>query len=213
MHVRKRTIAAALSATLAVAAAVGLTACTSGAGEPAQTLEELQASESAAASAPAEVAPSPEADEKKQAVEAAKLAFDAFLKLDDDARQNIDSFDEKRYEEVAVDMALVDARGLFRTSYTKGYRSVGDSSWELLKTPKVDLKNKPKSEPPVRPTVELTVCIDTSAVDVVDRDGVSVVPEGGQSRYLSFVSVVDVDHPNDEWRVSDVGYTEDVKSC
>lgn len=105
---------------------------------------------------------------------------------------------------VATSTQLNAARTLLRNQHDRGQRQVGDTRVAELTVQSVDLDNSDPSAGKV-PTVVIDVCWDVSKVDVLDKDGTSIVspsrPDTGWTRYT--VANYDyVSDPNDGWRVA-----------
>ncbi len=86
----------------------------------------------------------------------------------------------------------------------------GDIGVVSIKTTKVDLTNKVSQTPPIVPEVVFRACEDLSNLNVVDKDGKSIVPPSRKPHVLVDVSVVNykLSDPT-QWRVGRVTEVKD----
>ena len=114
------------------------------------------------------------------------------------------STDLKKLSTVATSTQLNAAQTLVRTQRERGQRQVGDTRIAELTVQSVNLDNSDPASGKV-PTVVIDVCWDVTEVDVLDKDGTSIVspdrPDTGWTRY----TVANYDYaadPTGGWRVA-----------
>lgn len=120
----------------------------------------------------------------------------------------------KELATVSVGTQLNAEKRLVQSERDKGYKQQGATKVVDLKVDSVNLDNSDPKAGKV-PTVTVTVCWDVSAVDVLDKQGKSVVtaerPDRGRTRYL--VSNYQWDKkPDDGWRIAS-GETLEKSPC
>ena len=105
---------------------------------------------------------------------------------------------------VATSTELAAQKNLFKNERKQGLHQTGETKVAELEVQSVNLDNSDPKGGKV-PTVQIDVCFDVSAVDVLDESGKSVVsedrPDTGWIRY----SVANYDwasNPADAWRVA-----------
>lgn len=110
----------------------------------------------------------------------------------------------KKLESVATSTQLNAARTLLRKQHDEGQRQIGDTRVADLQVQSVNLDDSDSSAGKV-PTVVIDVCWDVSKVDVLDKNGKSIVtpnrPDTGWTRY----TVANYDYvadPTNGWRVA-----------
>ena len=105
---------------------------------------------------------------------------------------------------VAVSTQLTAQEKLIREQRSNGLRQTGSTNIARLTVQSVNLDNTDPQAGQV-PTVQIDVCYDVSGVDVLDKDGKSVVtpdrPETGWVRY-SVANYQWKANPRDGWRVA-----------
>ena len=107
-------------------------------------------------------------------------------------------------DSVAVSTQLAAQKQLFKKERAQGLRQTGETKVAKLEVQSVNLDN---SDPKLGkvPTVQIDVCLDVSDVDVVDKNGKSVVspdrPDTGWIQYLVSNYQWDTD-PSGGWRVA-----------
>lgn len=105
---------------------------------------------------------------------------------------------------VAISTELAAQQNLFKTERKKGLHQTGETKVAMLKVQSINLEHSDPKAGKV-PTVQIDVCFDVSGVDVLDRDGDSVVspdrPETGWIRY-SVVNYEWDSDPDGAWRVA-----------
>ncbi|MFE5309864.1 hypothetical protein [Isoptericola sp. NPDC056578] len=154
--------------------------------------------------------PSPSPSESKtpeeQATELAEQAVRDYYETSDAALQDPEGFKQEDLKDVASTTALADLQNLLAASRDQELTQIGTTEIVEVKATKVDLTNKPKANPPELPYVEFRVCYDVSDLNVVDKDGKSVVPADRPDKGVQRVGVVNYDYPDtDGWKVD---YTE-----
>jgi len=129
--------------------------------------------------------------------------MESYFRVLDELRTN-SSTDLKKLGTVATSTQLNAAQTLVRTQRERGQRQVGDTRIAELKVQSVNLDNSDPSSGKV-PTVVIDVCWDVAGVDVLDKDGKSIVspdrPDTGWTRY----TVANYDYAADPaggWRVA-----------
>jgi hypothetical protein len=105
---------------------------------------------------------------------------------------------------VAISTELASLRNLIRNERERGLHQVGDTKIAVLTVESVNLDNSDPKAGKV-PTVQVDVCFDVSHVDVVDKDGKSVVsadrPDTAWVQFLVANYRWDKD-PDGGWRVA-----------
>jgi hypothetical protein len=105
---------------------------------------------------------------------------------------------------VAISTELAAQRNLLRRQREQGLRQVGDTKIAELEVQSVNLDNSDPKAGKV-PTVQIDVCFDVSDVDLVDKNGMSVVspnrPDTAWIRFLVSNYQWDKD-PDGGWRVA-----------
>ncbi|HEX7834119.1 MAG TPA: hypothetical protein VF479_01480 [Pseudolysinimonas sp.] len=145
-----RTAAAATALGLTLLAAAGLAACTPD--DPVIPPDPLPSSTPVFAS-------------EEEALAAAEDAYGAYLNSADEISAESGK-DPERIEQFASGQLLEDALEGFSQLHDKHWRTVGSSTVDSFTEQFVDLAS---------PVVVAYVCVDVSAVDVLDEDGKSVV--------------------------------------
>ena len=114
------------------------------------------------------------------------------------------STDLKKLSTVATSTQLNAAQTLVRTQRERGQRQVGLTRIAELTVQSVNLDNSDPASGKV-PTVVIDVCWDVTEVDVLDKDGTSIIspdrPDTGWTRY----TVANYDYATDPtggWRVA-----------
>lgn len=196
MHVRQRALRT-LIGVVAAALAGSLTACT---GEPDDTpssLEELQ-QQGQAQSTPTPESVSPE----DEAVQLAEEAVQNYYSVSNSVLQAPADADVSEFKTVATGSALLGLRDLRTQFISNGWKQVGESSVEVLEVGTFDLTSKPKADPPVVPFGEMSVCVDASGYDILDKNGKSTVGQEVPDRRFVRVGVANYEYPNGPWIVS-----------
>ncbi|GAA1857644.1 hypothetical protein [Myceligenerans crystallogenes] len=175
MHVRKRAITLVVGAALA---ASGLTACTGGADDPEQTLEELQASAEAGevSASPSGATLSAEDAAIEEKLDSAVERYRKYLAIGEEyAAKGRNGFPELRRLGFYGSQEMMDADISFWNKITqnslkqKGSRTIVDAEVvEIQGDPLADI---------ARNRLVMDVCVDATAVDVVWPDGKSALGE------------------------------------
>lgn len=128
---------------------------------------------------------SPSPTDSEVAAQAATEAVHEYFKVVDRLGQKPNR-PLKALRTVAVSTQLSAQERLLRSQRSAGYRQTGDAQVVSLLVQSVNLDNSAPKAGRV-PTVQVDVCWDVSAVDVLDDDGQSVVtaqrPDRGWTRY------------------------------
>jgi hypothetical protein len=193
MKIRLGLISWATSAIVLVAAAV----CSDGSTNPSPPPPSATPTPSSTSDAPSPTSPSDVASA------AATSAMRSYFAVVSQVGQNPKS-PLKRLETVATSTQLQALETFQRRQREQGRRQIGSTVINELTVQSVNLENSDPAAGTV-PTVVIDVCWNVSDVDVVDRDGASVVspdrPDTGWTRY----SVANYDYaedPNGGWRVA-----------
>jgi hypothetical protein len=195
---------AVVRTTLVLAAVLVLSACQSDPGS--------STAPSASPSASASPSPSPTPTTKSpedEAIEQAEQALRAYYPVLDRSLQDPDGFNLEDYKTVAISSALVDAQNRFNAIAAQDLTQVGDIKLSSIEASKADLTFKPNVSPPEIPTVEFQVCYDVSGLNMVDKDGTSIVPADRKPRGVDRVGVSNFEYPDGPWLVGFVEHLED----
>ncbi|WP_236757577.1 hypothetical protein [Aeromicrobium sp. PE09-221] len=141
-----------------------------------------------------------EAEHASRAVDAKIREFYAVLsRLRQDTRQDLG-----RLESVAISTELTAQRQFVRQEHRKGRRQVGETKIANLAIQSVNLDSSDPKSGKV-PAVLVDVCWDVSDVDVVDKEGNSVVspdrPDTGWTRHI-VANFNWSEDPEGGWRVA-----------
>ncbi|MFH5824704.1 hypothetical protein [Georgenia sp. AZ-5] len=171
-----------------------VSACTSDPGPAPSTT--ANASPSASRSTPPSAPPSPSSESEVAATSIERLIHDYYGVMDElgqDPSQPL-----TRLEEYAESVELGSQQRLYESERSDGLHQTGDTRIAQLVVRGANLSTDPQ-------TVEVDVCFDVSAVDIVDANGASVVtpdrPEVGWIRHTVVKRHADSD-PTGGWRVS-----------
>ena len=159
-----------LAAATAVAFAVG--GCTSATHGPSAS-QSLAPSSSVATAATSTTARPPES-------QVASTAASAVLRKYYDVRNQLRTDPSKPLSlltTIAISKELSTEKNLFTTERKHGVHQVGDTKVTKLEVQSVNLDNSDPSAGKV-PTVTIDVCYDVKGVDIVDKDGKSIVKPG-----------------------------------
>ena len=193
-----------LATATAVAIAVG--GCASDGNDPEATPTPTSSSSSPAPT----TSPTPQSD-SEIASEAASAVLRQYYDVRNELRQD-PSKSLSRLDDVAVSTELAAQRNLFTKERKQGLHQTGETKVAKLDVTSVNLDN---SDPKVGkvPTVQIDLCFDVSGVDVIDKNGKSVIspdrPDTGWIRFLVSNYQWDND-PEGGWRVAssqDIGRT------
>lgn len=137
------------------------------------------------------------------AAEAATELVRTYYAVRDNLRQNPDTT-LSRLKSVAISTELAAQQNLLKREREDGLHQTGDTKIAVLTAQAVDLDNSDPQAGRV-PTVQIDVCFDVSAVDILDARGKSVVtddrPETGWIRY-SVSNYEWASTPTSAWRVA-----------
>lgn len=182
-------------ATAALAVAV-LTSCAGG-NDPAAS-----PSPSPSSPAPTTITPTPPSD-SEVASEAASAVLRKFYDVRNQLRQD-PSKPLTLLDDVAISTELAAQRNLFTKERKQGLHQTGETKVVELDVRSVNLDNSDPKAGKV-PTVQIDLCFDVSEVDVIDRDGKSVIspdrPDTGWIQFLVSNYQWDTD-PDGSWRVA-----------
>ena len=127
-----------------------------------------------------------------------KFYRDGDLGLADPQKTTADFFNAS-----AVSSALTQAQNSWIAAKGQNLHQTGETTLKSVEHLKTDLTNNPKASPPNIPTVQFLVCYDVSKVNIVDKDGKSVVPASRKPTGLVRVGVSNYSYPSvDGWRVA-----------
>lgn len=155
--------------------------------------------------------PSVSLSSEDQAQADAEEAVQEYFRVWNKAQQDPVGYDWDRLKTVATDTALSDLQSSLASSIDQNAHAVGDLKVEWIKVAPngVDLTDNQTITPPDVPHVQLRVCYDVSAVDVVTNDGTSVVQPGRKDRAVLQVGVSNYEYPQGSWRVAWTQQTEE----
>lgn len=183
----------------AAAVAIAMGGCASDGNDPAATPTPTSSSSSPA---PTATSPTPQSD-SEIASEAASAVLRKFYDLRNQLRQD-PSQPLTLLDDVAISTELAAQKQLFKKEREQGLHQTGETKVVELEVQSVNLDN---SDPKVGkvPTVQIDLCFDVSGVDVIDKDGKSVIspdrPDTGWIQFLVSNYQWDTD-PDGSWRVA-----------
>jgi hypothetical protein len=196
---RKTLTASALAG--AIAAATLLAACTTPTAPSSETTSSTQASATTPSTSTSTTSMTQSPEEAAQVLAkamAVKFYRDRDLGLADPQKTTADFFKGS-----AVSSALTEVQNSWIAYKGQTLHATGETTLKSVEHLKTDLTNSPKASPPSIPTVQFMVCYDVSKVNVVDKDGKSVVPASRKPTGLVRVGVGNYSYPaTDGWRVS-----------
>lgn len=197
---RRTTTAVAVLA----ASALLLGGCTAGASDPEPTSpEDVTAGQREdGALEPAPPLRTESASSRDTAVAQAEAAVKEYYRTEATTLQNPDAADVSTFQDVAISSALNDLRNWRVKFRSENWRQKGEQVPEVLDVRAVDLTNKPDAEPPVVPRVDLKLCLDAGAMDILDAQGNSVKAENTPDRLVALVTVENHKYPRGPWLVS-----------
>ena len=187
----------------------GLVACQGNSGGVPQPSGTPTTSSSSTPSASATTSSSAE----DEAVVDAEYTLRDYYRVTGLSRQAPDDFNIEDFKKVAISSALFDAQNLYNTYVMTGTTETGDVKVEVVEVREVDLTSKPKAKPqPIVPAVQFLVCLDSSEVNTMDKDGKSLNKPDRQVRNLFRIGLRNDDYPDGTWLMS---YTDpqEGKSC
>ena len=188
-------------------AALLLASCTGGDGNANPTAN--TATTTAAATATTAASPSTTSAED-QAAQHAEAVYRDYL------RTQITCFTDPRatpstcFDAVAIGPEKNTSLQALRAAQEVNSKVSGDIGVLSIKTTKVDLTNKVSQTPPIVPEVVFRVCEDLSNLNIVDKDGKSIVPPSRKPHVLVDVSVLNykLSDPS-QWRVGRITEVKD----
>lgn len=182
---------------ITLATIVALTSC--GGGQPGT--DATSSSAATASSNPPASSTTTSTSPESTATSLSKDLIPRYYRLADEAIQSPSTANAEGFKEVATSSALIDLQNLLAASREQGLHQIGATTLISVKNPRVDLvADVPKNQ---IPTVQWDVCYDVSGLNVVDKDGKSIVPAGRALRALVLVGVSNYQYPaKDGWRVS-----------
>lgn len=191
---RVRGVQSVATAALIVAA---LTSCASDGNDPTASPTALPSSP---APTTATTTPPPDSELASEAASVVLRKFyDVRNKLRQDPSQPLTLLDD-----VAISTQLAAQQRLFKKERKQGLHQTGETKIAKLEVQSVNLDNSDPKSGKV-PTVQIDVCLDVSGVDVIDRDGKSVIspdrPDTGWIQYLVSNYQWDTD-PDGGWRLA-----------
>lgn len=197
---------AVVRTTVVLAAALALSACQGGPdSSQAPTTSPSASASSASSASPSPTSKSPE----DKAVKQAKQVVRDYYRVKDLSLQDPDAFVLEDYKTVAISSALVDLQNLYNAAKMQGHQ-IGRTTVDSFEVLDVDLTNKPKQSE--IPTVQLSVCYDVSKLNIVDKEGKSIVPPDRKDRGIARIGVSNFEYPEGPWLVGFVEYPEN-KTC
>ena len=150
---------------------------------------------------PSPVATSPATPEQQASVLAQQMVHQYLLVTDQLGADP--SGDPAVLKTVAVGSSLVEANNVVINSRAKARHQIGDTAVVSMAVGKVDLRLDAQKQPPVIPTVTVSICYDVSGLNVVDVTGKSVVTAERKNRALETFGVVNYNYPDPKaWRVA-----------
>ncbi len=181
----------------AVLLLVAVTACADDGNDPS-----TNPSSPPSSSAPTTATPTPPSD-SEVASEAASAVLRRFYDVRNQLRQD-PSQPLTLLDDVAISTQFAAQKQLFKKEREQGLHQTGDTKVVELEVQSVNLDNSDPKAGKV-PTVQIDLCVDVSGVDVVDKDGKSVIspdrPDTGWTQYLVSNYQWDSD-PEGGWRVA-----------
>ncbi|MGI5190005.1 hypothetical protein ACQEVI_17830 [Promicromonospora sp. CA-289599] len=192
---RRSVARATVGVLVAAVVGIGVAGCS---GEDVASL----ATSSPSASVSSSPSPSMVSPEDK-AIKKAEAAVRDYYRVVDAALSDPKNFNPEDLKEVAIMSGLYDVQNARNSYLVEGRHDTGETSVEVVEVRKLDLTHKPKAKPqPVVPTVQLMVCLDSTDVDTVDKNGKSLSSPDRQFRNLVRVGLRNDAYPEGPWRVS-----------
>ena len=115
---------------------------------------------------------------------------------------------------VAISTALTYQTQISKSTLKNGQKQVGDVAFTVNKVMQVSLDNSAPKKGKV-PYVQMQVCADVTNVDVVDKNGKSVVLPTRRNRSLVVLTVANYNYaknPHNDWKVASQDTSENT-SC
>ena len=199
-RVRSRLTAVAVAAvTVIVAAGCG------GSGVPAQTPSVTSDPTSSSSSRPAQT------EQQLAGAEAVAQVIRYERLLDDLALDRSRSLDQ--LYTVGTQPDVTDEIATLLRFRSSGDRQTGSRRVTSTRIDRVSLRIDGSRRPPLYPTVNITACVDVSAIKGVDRSGRSLVARGRTPYQLTRLTLINTSYPDQSgWKVSKVTDVEQ-QSC
>ncbi len=199
-----RTATISGAAALAVAAVIALTSCQSDSEASPTPTPSPTATTTSPSPSPTEASKSPE----DVATAAAEKAVHDYYAMLDASLQKPDTFNPDELKKAAISSALVDAQNRFNIIWgQQGLHQIGSTKITEVTRTSVDLH--PSDNIPI---VEFRVCWDSSEVNLVDKDGKSVVTADRKPLGVQRVGVANYEYPEGPWLVAFTEY-KDGETC
>jgi len=191
----------AIAAALALGAVVLTTACNAATPPPSGSSSTSMASTTpTSATTPTSTTST---SSQEEATTLAEQMVRTYFRTKDESLFDPTKFSKDHYKMVAISSELTNLRNLHGAAVSQKLKQIGYTQVVTASNPRVDLANKPKSNPPEIPTVQFDVCYDVSKVNIVDASGKSVVPADRPGRGIMLVGVSNYSYPDAaQWRVS-----------
>jgi hypothetical protein len=182
----------------ATAVAIAMGGCASDGNDPEATPTPTSSSSSPATT----TSPTPQS-ESEIASEAASGVLRQYYDVRNELRQD-PSTSLSRLDDVAISTELAAQKNLFTKERKQGLHQTGETKVVKLDVKSVNLDNSDPKAGKV-PTVQIDLCFDVSDVDVVDKNGKSVIspdrPDTGWIQFLVSNYKWETD-PDGGWRVA-----------
>lgn len=192
--------------TATAAAAVALLAALAGCGSSSEAAPPVLQSASPTVSPSGTATPSPAATTpptpEEAAIAQAEKAARAYFSVMDQLSANTTA-DTAVLKTVAVSTGLIDAQNQISFGRGEDQRQVGNTRLASIQAKSVDLTLDLTQRPaPKVPIVQLDVCYDVSAVNVVDSTGKSVITAARKDKALAVLGMTNYDYPEPSgWKV------------
>lgn len=191
---------------------LALAGCTNGDPAPTTSTPPASTAPTSSSTPPSHTptTPTPEEDAVAAAETVTSGYYDAMTScLADPERTAATCFDD-----VATATELNNMRNALASAQQMHTTSSGSVDVISMEVVKVDLSKNVDATPPVVPEVVLRVCADVSDVEIVDKDGNSIVPADRIERGYDQVTVLNYSYPDPtQWRVGLVDYAQEEASC
>jgi hypothetical protein len=166
----------------ATAVAIAMGGCASDGNDPEATPTPTSSSSSPA---PTTTSPTPQS-ESEIASDAASAVLRQYYDVRNQLRQD-PSTSLRRLDDVAISTELAAQKNLFAKERKQGLRQTGETKVVQLDVKSVNLDNSDPKAGKV-PTVQIDLCFDVSDVDVVDKNGKSVIsPDRPDTGWIQFL--------------------------
>jgi hypothetical protein len=190
-------------------AALLLASCTGGDGNANPTASTATTTASATATTTPSPSPSTTSAED-QAAQHAEAVYRDYLRAQITCFTNPRATPSTCFDAVAIGPEKNTSLQALRAAQEVNSKVSGDIAVLSIKTTKVDLTNKVSQTPPIVPEVVFRACEDLSNLNIVDKDGKSIVPPSRKPHVLVDVSVLNYQLPDPtQWRVGRVTEVKD----